>query len=118
MKWLDIRFKRDEQTPDIPELFNLETARYIGPEYADTQAWTIRYHINSDSKQHSQDEYIFYAGYFWPEELVEEYISDLQKLVSAFLRSSEQMLVIHMDDPACFKIKLKLLQEKEGYLLS
>lgn len=118
MKWLDVRFKRDDQTPDIPELFNLETAKYIGPQYLDTQAWTIIYHTKTDTKQFNQDEYVFFAGHFWPAELVDEYITDLQKLISAFLRSSEQMLVIHMEEPARFKGKLKLLQEKEGYLPS
>ena len=113
MKWLDVRFKRDGQTPDVPELFNLETAKYIGPQYRDTQAWTIVYHTKPDPKQFMQDEYVFYAEYFWPEELIEEYLTDLQKLISAYLRSSEQMLIIQLDKPEEFKIELNHLQKKE-----
>lgn len=119
MKWIDIRFKPDEQMPETVEMFNLETAKYIGLQYIDTDpVWTIRYNNNIDDKQINQNEYIFYVGYYWPAELVDEYTIDLQKLISAFLRSSEQMLVIHMDEPALFKTKLKLLQEKEEYLPS
>lgn len=119
MKWLDIRFKPDEQMPETIEMFNLETAKYIGLQYRDTYpVWTILYNNKTDSAQIDQNEYTFYVGYFWPAELVDEYITDLQRLISAFLRSSEQMLIIHMEEPACFKGKLKLLQEKEGYLPS
>ena len=113
MKWLDIRFKSENQTPDVPELFNLETAKYIGPQYLDSQVWTIIYHTKTDPEQFYQDEFAFYTEYFWPEELIEDYLTDLQKLISAFMRSKEQMLLLQMDKPEEFKIKLKHLQEKE-----
>lgn len=119
MKWLDIRFKPDEQMPETVEMFNLETAKYIGLQYLDNiPAWTIIYNTKTDSIQIDQNEYAFHVGYYWPAELVDEYTINLQKLISAFLRSSEQMLVIHMNEPERFKGKLKLLQEREGYLPS
>jgi hypothetical protein len=119
MKWLDIRFKRNEYDDDIPELYNLETAVYIGPYYnlrgPGDHVWAIVYNTEQkpESKTFSKDDYVFYAEHFWSDINLLEYLTDLQKLISAYLRSTEQMLIIQMDKPEEFKLQLKHLQEKE-----